>query len=232
VSVQYRPVNINVSIRINSPGSNGSVTQTNVAVGVAMPLPAPVAIPAPSSPIPGAPTPAVPAPAEEPAAAPADAAPETAAPIEPAPAEEPLNCCLLPESRGLAPVPERPASILAGGSAATATGIASLPGDTVAVAARLELQVRRAATAAAAPQRPQLRPAPRSPQRRTTDEEPSAVAQSGFGIVPVGGPERNLPFAALVLLAFAFASANSSLASVRSRPTHGADADEPPDRPG
>jgi hypothetical protein len=35
-----------------------------------------------------------------------------------------------------------------------------------------------------------------------------------------------------VLLAFAFASANSSLASARSRPTHGADADEPPDRPG
>jgi hypothetical protein len=231
--VQYRPVNINVSIRINSPGANGPVTQANVAVGVAIPLPAP------EPPAPG-PAPVIPAPAEPPvatgeSAAPAESPPE-AAPAEAAAAEEQGSCCLLPERRVPAPAPERPASFLAGGGTATATGIASLPGDAVAVAARLELQVRSAATAAR-PQTPQLRPAqPRrgrpAPQRRETDEEPSAVTQSGLGIVPVGGPERSLPFAALVLLAFAFASANSSLASVRSRPTRGTDADDPPDRPG
>jgi hypothetical protein len=247
--VQYRPVNINVSIRINSPGNNGPVVQTNVAVGVSVPLPVTAPVPTPAAnPAPN-PAPATPAPAAPPAAP--TALSDGVAHPEPA-AEEPLSaaapsetasssaqthdCCLLPELRGKRPSPESPAGVLAGGGAASATGIASLPGDTVAVAARLELQVRRAATTTR-PQRPQLRAAqPRpgrpAPQRRDTDEDPTAATQSGLGIAPVGGPERSLPFAALALLAFAFASANSSLASARSRPTHGADADEPPDRPG
>ena len=50
-TTQYRPVNINISIRINSPGDNGPVVQANVAVGVALPTPV-VTVPAlpPSSP--------------------------------------------------------------------------------------------------------------------------------------------------------------------------------------
>jgi hypothetical protein len=241
--VQYRPININVSIRINSPGNNGAVTQANVAVGVGIP----VSLPAPP-PVQVPPGPLVPAPAETPAApAPGPAPPESGAPVEAQPTRPVVppssrkppahDCCLLPESRGAAPAPERPASILVGGGAPTVSGIASLPGDTVAVAARLELTLRRAATAASAPPRPpELKPARKqarpAPQRRDNDEQPSAVTQSGLGFAPVGGPERSLPFAALVLLAFAFASANTSLASVRSRPTPSADADDPPDRPG
>ena len=34
---QYRPININISIRINSPGNDGPVTQTNIAVVVTAP---------------------------------------------------------------------------------------------------------------------------------------------------------------------------------------------------
>jgi hypothetical protein len=250
-TVQYRPVNINVSIRINSPGGNGSVVQTNVAVGVSLPasapsIPLPPPAPAPSP----APAP-VPAPAPAPAEPPAEAAPppsDGSAPpetAEPPAAEVPLlsgsppahDCCLLPEPRGAAPVSERPASILAGGGVPTATGIAILPGDTVAVAARLELRLRRAVTLRVAPPRATARAGqPRrqqpSPQSRPSEQDPTAATQSALGLAPVGGPERSLPFAALVLLAFAFASADSSLTSVRSRPTRGTDVDDPPDRPG
>ena len=36
-ATQYRPININISIRINSPGNNGAVSQSNVAVVLAAP---------------------------------------------------------------------------------------------------------------------------------------------------------------------------------------------------
>ena len=36
-ATQYRPININISIRINSPGNDGNVSQTNVAVVLAAP---------------------------------------------------------------------------------------------------------------------------------------------------------------------------------------------------
>jgi hypothetical protein len=225
-TVQYRPVNINVSIRVNSPGNNGPVVQTNVAVAVS---------------VPPLPTPPVPALAQPPAAPPAAPPPAEAAVAPPMPPSEPAgvpeeldDCCLLPEPRGLAFAAERPAGPLAGGDAPTATGTAALPGDTVAVAARLELQLqeRRRPSAAAEPPRPQLRPAPRVPPRRAVHDEPTLALQSGLGLSPLGAPDRSLPFAALVLVAFLFASAGSSLASARSRPTPGADADDPPDRPG
>jgi hypothetical protein len=128
--------------------------------------------------------------------------------------------------------PERPASIFAGGAAAAAD-IASLPVDTVAVAARLELKARGAAHAAEAVPRPQARPARPAPRPQHGEEEGPAVApHDSLGFAPVGGPERTLPFAALVLLAFMFASTHSTLVAARSRPTHEAEADAPPDRPG
>ena len=48
VAVQVSPSNVNVSVRIASPGDNGPVTQVNVTVAVASPAPA-VASPASSS---------------------------------------------------------------------------------------------------------------------------------------------------------------------------------------
>jgi hypothetical protein len=231
VSIQYRPVNINVSIRINSPGANGPVVQTNVAVSVAARAPVTAQLPAAAqSPASGQAA----APAAEPAAAPpVESAPSALVAVAPAPVDERDDCCLLPELRGAAFSP----STLAAGPPAAASSIGLLPADTVVVAARLELRVRRAAHDAAdravAPARPQARPSRPAETRRGAEEHPSVVTQAaGLGAVPLGGPERNLPFAALVFLAFAFASASSTFPSVRSRPTPSADGDDPPDRPG
>ena len=227
---QYRPVNINISIRINSPGNNGPVVQTNVAVAVTVP-----AAPAPELHAPAV-TPV--APAAAPFVEVASAAPEpvgsTGTLDVPAAPSELDDCCLLGEPRGVPYGAEAQAPTLAGRDDVAATGIPSLAGDTVAVAARLELQLRprRPAQAAAEPPRPQVRPASPARQRRDDHEEPTVVVQSGLGIAPLGGPDRSLPFAALALLAFLFASANTSLASARSSPAQGADADDPPDRPG
>jgi hypothetical protein len=155
-----------------------------------------------------------------------------------APADEPDDCCRLPEPRGVPFAPSNLASAtLADGPPAAASSIGLLPADTVVVAARLELRIRRAAhdaaSRAAAPARPQARPSRPAETRRGTEEHPSVVTQAaGIGAVPLGSPERNLPFAALVLVAFAFASASSTLPSVRSRPTPSVDGDDPPDRPG
>jgi hypothetical protein len=238
---QYRPVNINVSIRVASPGDNGPVVQANVAVGVTIPpLPVPAAPPAATAP----PAPPAPPVASAPAIVPADAAPPPAsapapsAPAAPeaeaAPAEELDDCCRLAEPRGVAYAADPPASIvLAAGAAPDPPEITFTGADAVVVAARLELRARRAVTPAAAPQRPQARPARSAPPREASPEdEPAAVQQSGFGLAPAEAPERSLPFVALVLLAFAFASAKPSWAAVRSGPTPGADPDEPPDRPG
>ena len=49
---QYRPININISIRINSPGNDGPVSQTNVAVVLAAPALPKLRIEVPSAPLP------------------------------------------------------------------------------------------------------------------------------------------------------------------------------------
>ena len=48
---QYRPININISIRINSPGNDGPVSQTNVAVLVTAPVLPTIRIEVPVSPV-------------------------------------------------------------------------------------------------------------------------------------------------------------------------------------
>ncbi len=48
---QYRPININISIRINSPGNDGPVSQTNVAVLLAAPALPTLRIEVPVSPV-------------------------------------------------------------------------------------------------------------------------------------------------------------------------------------
>ena len=85
VITQYHPVNVNVSIRIGSPGNDGPVTQTNVVVVVeAPPVVATAAIPvlAPTALAPTAPQSEPSGPPAEPAAvAPASSAP--AVPAQP-----------------------------------------------------------------------------------------------------------------------------------------------------
>jgi hypothetical protein len=240
---QYRPVNVNVSIRINSPGQNGPVVQTNVAVAVAAPAPVAVSLPD----LVESPVATIPAPTLSPLeAAPALVAAtiELIAPgdVDAAIAvEEDDHCCVIARPRGveLAAAAPEPVSVVLAGRATRATrDIAAAGPDIVAVAARVELRAgraaaaQRAAAARAAPARPQVRPARTSRGRLPADITGRPVAQGGFGLMPLDEPQRTLPYVALMLLAFAFAYANVSWAAARNRPTPDAADDEPPDRPG
>jgi hypothetical protein len=145
------------------------------------------------------------------------------------------DCCRLAEPRGVAYPAERPVSVVLAKPEARLDRDITLEGaDAVVMTARLELRARRVLTPAATPQRPQARPARSVQPRRLLGDEGAAAAtqQSGLGLAPVGAPDRSLPFAALALLGFVFASASSSWAAARSRPTPGVELDEPPDRPG
>ena len=72
---QYRPINVNVGIRISSPGNDGPVSQANVvvAIGVGAPATPPVFAP-PTAPTESLPV-VAPAPEGQPEAAPSEAAP-------------------------------------------------------------------------------------------------------------------------------------------------------------
>jgi hypothetical protein len=228
---QYRPVNINVSIRIGSPGDNGPVVQANVAVGVT--LPSPVLAPVPASPQPPVAAPA-PAAAASPAPTLAAISGSPAAPVASPPADEFDDCCLLPEPRGVAFDSAPPVSVvLAARTAAMAPDTTLAERDTVAIAARFELRARREAGVATSPPRPQARPARPAATRSTPQDEGRPIAiQGGLGFAPLNGPDQVWPYVALMLFAFVFASLNVSWASARSRPTPGVDADEPPSPPG
>jgi hypothetical protein len=230
--MQYRPVNINISIRIDSPGDNGPVVQANVAVGVTVPTPVLAPVLAPAQP---------PAAAAAPSSEPAPAAVETgaqeavpaSAPIAAAPVEVEDTCCLLPEPRGIALPGERTVSVVLTARTADAPrDTASVEGDTVAIAARFELRARRAASAAIAPPRPQARPARPATTRRGAIHDERSVVVRDLGFSVIGASDRVQLYVVLMLFAFAFASAAISWASARSRPTPGVDADEPPNRPG
>ena len=238
-TTQYRPVNINISIRINSPGDNGPVVQANVAVGVT--LPAPVVI-VPSMP-PATPQTPAPAPVGSPTAVEAISGAALAvlgiATVSLAGdvVEDPEDCCLLRQPRAAVGFAEAPVSIVLSESTPVARRDTTADtGDTAAVAAvvaRFELRARRVATAESAPPRPQARPAPPASTRAPSDDrDEAAVVTGGLGFAPLPGSDRLLPWIVLLGFSFLFAFASSSLVSAGSRPTPGADADEPPTRPG
>lgn len=229
--VQYRPVNVNVSIRIASPGNNGPVVQTNVA----MTLPLPV----------------LPFPAEEEPPAGAPALPESSEPavafevlmfdfgLLDAPAPEAIAagdeneaCCSAPLRRGDLWAAEPPVSrVLSATKHEEPRDITAVELDTAAVA-RIELRVRRAQQAEAAPPRPQAQPARPAHERQPAPDRRSLVSQGTLGFAPVGAPDRHVTYAIVAFLAFAFSYAFASAVGARGRPSHGVDPDDPPDRPG
>ena len=108
---QYRPININISIRINSPGNNGAVQQTNVAVALMPPALPQLRVLGPAT---SSSQPQSTAGADEPLA------PFVAVvavfeelvgsdPVE-APAED--DCCVLPAPRGVSEPASEPQSLL------------------------------------------------------------------------------------------------------------------------
>lgn len=238
---QYQPINVNVSIRFNSPGDDGPVVQANVAVAVASPdapdpPPVPIVPIAPVAPIvPAASVAAIEGHLEVSAlsmsvteAPPQDvAAPQAARPAAPAD-----DCCAAsPTTRARAEIPA-PQSVV----------LRRPPPTRRVVTARLRPAhvhpVRHAAAAgagagsAAAAQRSArtLRPAPR---RASFDPSRESVLVLGSGVLaPLAAPDRGVGFTILLLLAvgFAFAAASSTVAREARAPT--AEPGQRPERPG
>jgi hypothetical protein len=239
VVTQYRPININVSIRINSAGNDGPVRQTNAAAAsttttttFVMPT---IRVDLSGSPGNSAPGPAmvVSAFAAEPLFAEAPAAVFETLVEETMKADD---CCrphrrqpisfVVPtaERNPVAPAPDvlpRPATAPARFE------------EAVAITLQLTQASQRAAHAArTAPLRARtVRPAPR---HRLADAagEPARTLASGF--VPVDASDARIGYVMLALvgfaLFFAFADATRSVAAdVRAA---GEDPDPPPDRPG
>ena len=235
VAAQYRPININVSIRINSPGNNGPVAQTNLAVALTPPtLPQllvdqPAAVPGQSS---GAPSPS-PEPIHTLAAL--VSVFEELVPAEPAEVADESRCCALPEPVDTGAATPDPQSVLLP-EAPPAVERDLTPRGRFRAAVAVTITLAEASQAAArraraAPKPAQLRPAPRQASAPLREQ---AMALSAAGLAPMNAADSR--FGQLVLLAvafafaFAFAYASHSVAAeVR---VAGEDPDPPPARPG
>ena len=234
VVTQYRPININISIRINSPGNNGPVAQTNVAVALTPPLLLPqlrdppvilAASPAQTagaldfSPVPAAPLTAMVAVFEELVREepPVGTVDEDVSPFETATPEPGPKSVLLPE---LPPAVEPHLT----------------PTERFRASVAVTMRLAKASRAAVSsdrtlPKPAQLRPAPR---RASAPVREQAVALSAAGLAPVSATDGR--FGQLVLLAvafaFAFAFAYASRSVAAEVHVAGEDPDPPPARPG
>ena len=241
---QYRPININVSIRINSPGNDGPVRQANIASATTSFVLPTIRIEASST----APTGGSPAPSGAGPALMVSASLPLADAVQaemPAPLIEFLfgapsdpDACCPPTRRVDAPFGQLQTPPLKASPPPDAA-----PRDITAPArfrASVELTMRltrasaeaaREARAASKPART-VRPAPRS-RAANGAREPAAVLSSGFA-PPLNAPDGRLGyvflFVAGLAFVFAFAAATRSVAAdVRAT---GEDPDPPPDRPG
>ena len=241
---QYRPVNINISIRINSPGNDGPVRQTNAASATTtttiLSLPT-IRLEASPGNVGGTGAPAVGQIFAITASVPASLRAEAPAPLvefffgEPA---DSAGCC--PPAPQLLGVPL--------GTLDTSTPPAAPPPDArrreagaparFRAAVEVTLRLTRASAEAAREAREAskpartLRPAPR-PRAADSGREPAAVLSSGF-VPPLnasdGRPGLFFLLVAGIGLIFAFADVTRSVAAdVRAT---GEDPDPPPDRPG
>ena len=230
---QYRPININISIRINSPGNNGPVLQTNVAVAVTPPALPQLRV---ESATPSANQPQT-----------ASAVAEATTPLgalvavfgellvddpEAVPAED--GCCPLREPSDPATAAPEPESMLLPEAPRPAEQELTPQGRFRASVA-VTLRLARASEAVARSARPapkpaQLRPAPHT----SAPAHERAAALSAAGLAPLNAPDSRFGQLAFLVVAFAFAIAfadasRSVAAEVRAR---GEDPDPPPTRPG
>jgi hypothetical protein len=239
VVTQYRPININVSIRINSAGNDGPVRQTNAAAAststtttFVIPTIRVALSDSPGSPVAG-PAMVVSAFAAEPFFAAAPAAVFEALVDETTELEE----CCLPHRRQpirfAVPTAERnPVAPAPDALPREATAPARFE-EGVAITLQLTQASQRAAHAArTAPLRARtVRPAPRHRPAEAAGE-PARTLASGFAPADASDSRIGSVMLALVgfALFFAFADATRSVAAdVRAA---GEDPDPPPDRPG
>ena len=241
---QYRPININVSIRINSPGNDGPVRQANIASATTTFVLPTIRIEASSTaPTGGLPTPPAAGPAFVVSASlpMADAVQaETPAPLIEflfGPQSDPDDCCPPREPINAPLGQSQPPALQAVPEPDAAARDITVPARfraSVELTLRLtraSAEAAREARAASKPART-VRPAPR-PRAANGAREPAAVLSSGFA-PPLNAPDGRLGYVFLFVaglgFVFAFAAATRSVAAdVRAT---GEDPDPPPDRPG
>ena len=236
---QYRPININISIRINSPGNDGPVTQTNVAVVLTAPTLPRVRIEVPAAPsAQGSPAQGETAAVTSEAASPLAFMAEIVADVFGDPAETPVDedeCCVANEPRGTAIAAAEPQSLLLPQAPPRNRRDITAKdrfGASVAVTVRLAKASEAAARVARpAPKPAQLRPAPR---HSSTPTRETASAMSAAGFAPQSAPDGRLGFfmALVVGLAFVFAFADACRSVAAEVRVAGEDPDRPPDHPG
>jgi hypothetical protein len=245
VVTQYRPININISIRMNSPGNDGPVVQTNVAVAVVTPiLQIPVIqIPPLLSPPPaqgvGSP---VAAPQEE-----ANALPELASPLQiliglfdggfgpDAGLVAFGDCCLVGPPTGVPYAAITVKDVLQAQHPTASRPDITAP-ERFRAAVAVTMRLAKAAETAARAERTSQKPAATlRPARRPASPTPeSALMRDAAGLAPVNAADGRLGYLVVLVLAFAFLiafadAARSVAAEVRAA---GEDPDAPPDRPG
>ena len=236
---QYRPVNINISIRMNSPGDNGPVQQANLALAVAAPALAPlrVEMPAPAAGPAVSATAAVAALVLEPTQGVAAAELGVAVVVEGAEtaegATESDDCCAERPPRGVPDAErERP-----GPDAPTQRRTLIAPErfePAVVATARLAEAATAAARRARAARAPARTVRPLPSRRPGDPSRDPAVVQRSAGFAPLTAQDGRLGRLVLLLAVFGFAIAfadapRSVAAEVRAT---GEDPDPPPDRPG
>jgi hypothetical protein len=231
---QYRPININISIRINSPGNDGPVSQTNVAVLVTAPLLPKLKIEVPAA----APAQGESATVPSEAAAPLTFMAEVIDEVFGDAAEmatEDDECCPAGELKGVATAAAEPQSLLlpqAPPSNRREVSAGERFRASVAVTVRLAKASEAAARVARpAPKPAQLRPAPKGSVAPTRER---ASERSAAGFAPLNAPDGRLGYFMLLVvgLAFVIALADASRSVAAEVRAAGEDPDPPPDHPG
>ena len=247
VVTQYRPININISIRINSPGNDGPVVQTNVAVAVVPPIvqipviQVPPVVSAP--PVLGGGTP-VAAPQNE-----SNALPELASPMQifiglfdggfdPDAGLVPFgDCCPLRRPTGVPYASITVQDVLQAQHSTANRRDITAPERfraSVAVTMRLAKAAETAARAERAADKPAATVRPGTARRPNSPTREPALMREAAGFAPVNAPDGRLGYLVVLVLGFAFLIAfvdasRSVAAEVRAA---GEDPDRPPDRPG
>ena len=232
---QYRPININISIRINSPGNDGPVSQSNVAVLVTAPAFPTLRIEVPGSPVGQAQSSSGGSETIAPLAALAAFVGEIGADPAEAPGADD-ECCSPHEPRGgVAGAPEEPQSLLLP-QAPPKNRRDTTPRERFRASVAVTVRLAKASETAARKARPAPEPAQLRPVPHTSagPKREQAAVLSAAGFAPVSASDGRLGQLLLVVAAFAFAIAladasRSVAAEVRAA---GEDPDPPPDSPG
>lgn len=230
---QYRPININISIRINSPGNDGPVSQSNVAVLVAAPVFPTLRIEVPLAPVGQVQSPSGSSETFAPLATLAAIVDELGVgPAEALAADD--ECCLTNEAGRAAAAAEEPQSLLLP-QAPPADQPKTTPRERFRASVAVTVRLAKANEAAARNARPAPKPAQLRPVRRAAGpKREQAAVLSAAGFAPVNASDGRLGQLLLVVAAFAFAIAlaNATRSVAAEARAAGEDPDPPPDHPG